>query len=234
MEANELVFFGNIAAGVTHEIKNVLATINESNGLMADFLEMLKETPFVYREKFQRSIQRIEEQVRRGVEITSAFNRFAHSVDHHCVNMDLNEIALLTVSLSARFARLRNVELKAVVRDRPVMVFSSAFLVQMALTRTIEAFCGYMGAGSSIVLSTKEDLDRPSLNFCFDSDPGEKTLQEAVAESSEWRQFKELASILNIHYEWLAAGDGLALFFCGTPDQRHAETRRRGDAETVG
>lgn len=217
MEANELIFFGNIAAGVTHEIKNVLATINESNGLMADFLELLKETPFAYREKFQRSIRRIEEQVRRGVEITAAFNRFAHSVDDPCVNIDLNEIADLTVSLSARFARLRKVELSAVPCDRPVMLFASPFHLQMALTRALEAFFACMGPGSSIVLSTKQEIDRPFLSFDFDGEPGEKTLQEAVAESGKWRQFEELASILDIRYEWLAQSGGLALFFRAAP-----------------
>jgi hypothetical protein len=217
MEGNKLVFFGNIAASVTHDIKNVLAAINESNGLMADFLEMSRETPFEYREKFQRSIRRIEEQVRRGVEITSAFNRFAHSVDRPCVNIDLNEIVALTVSLSARFARLRNVELKAAVCDRPVMLVAGAFQVQMALTGAIEAFVACMGAGGSIVLSTKEDLSQPSLHFYFHGEPGEKTLQKAVVESSEWRRFEELASVLDIRYEWLAPGGGLALFFCGAP-----------------
>ena len=35
VKADELAFFGKIAAGVTHELKNVLAVIKESNGLMA-------------------------------------------------------------------------------------------------------------------------------------------------------------------------------------------------------
>ena len=112
VKANELAFFGKIAAGVTHELKNVLAIIKESNGLMADLLAMLKETPFVYREKFQRSIGRIEEQVRRGTEITSRFNGFAHGVDHPVASIDLNAIVAQTVLLAARFARLQHVELR--------------------------------------------------------------------------------------------------------------------------
>jgi len=217
VEANELAFFSKIAAGVTHEIKNVLATINESNGLMADFLEMLKETPFAHREKFQRSIGRIEEQVRRGVEITNSFNRFAHSADCPGVHADLNEIVAGTVSLAARFARLRAVELKASVCDKPIMIFTNAFRVRMALTRAIEAFLGCMGGGGSIVLATKSDLDSPHLVIYCEGEPGRKVLEDGVAGSGEWREFEELASILAIRCEWQAPGKGVALFFRRSP-----------------
>jgi hypothetical protein len=226
VKANELAFFGKIAAGVTHEIKNVLATINESNGLMADFLEMLKESPFAHRDKFQRSIGRIEEQVRRGVEITTSFNRFAHSADCPDIHVDLNEIVAGTVSLAARFTRLRDVELKASVCDKPIMLFTNAFRVRMALTRAIEAFLGCMNSGGSILLSIKSDLDPPSLNLYFEGEPGQKVLEQAVAGSSEWREFEELASILGIRYEWQAPGKGFTLFFCASPAQgRTAESK---------
>lgn len=219
MEPNELAFFGKIAAGVTHEIKNVLAVINESNGLMADFLEMLKQAPFPHREKFERSIGRIEEQVRRGVEITASFNRFAHSTDSPCVHIDLNEIVTGTVSLSARFARLREVELRASVCDKPIMLFANAFRVRMALTRAIEAFSGCMGRGGSIMLSTESSLNSPSLCFRFEGDPGLEVLEQAVTESGEWWEFEELASILGIRCEWQTPAKRFALFFAGAPVQ---------------
>lgn len=217
VEAKELAFFGETAAGVTHEIKNVLAVINESNGLMSDFLQMLKETPFAYREKFQRSINKIEEQVRRGVEITASFNRFAHSVDSLCASVDLNEIVAGTVSLAARFTRLRDVALKASVADKPIMLFTNAYRVRMALTRVIEAFSGCMSSGGSILVSTESGSDPPSLYVCFEGEPGREILERAVAESGKWREFEELASILGVRREWREPGNRFALIFCG-PD----------------
>ena len=215
VRANELAFFGKIAAGVTHELKNVLAIIKESNGLMADLLAMLKETPFVYREKFQRSIGRIEEQVRRGTEITSRFNGFAHGVDHPVASIDLNVIVAQTVLLAARFARLQHVELRGALSDRPVMLVINPFRVQMALTRAIEVFTGCMSGGGSILLQVREDLDSPGVDFYFDGEFGEKVIKEAVAESSVWREFEELASMQDMRYEWLAPGGGFSLFFAG-------------------
>ncbi len=217
VKANELAFFGKIAAGVTHELKNVLAIISESNGLMADLLSMLKETPFVYREKFQRSIGKIEENVRRGVEITTRFNGFAHSVDHPVANIDLNTIVTRTVSLAARSARLQNVELRGVVCEHPVMLVINPFRAQMALTGAIEVFTRCMSGGGSILLQVREDLDPPGLDVCFEGKSGKKVVKEAVADFSKWMEFEELASILEMRYEWQMPDGGFAIFFPGAP-----------------
>jgi len=214
VKANELAFFGKIAAGVTHELRNVLAIINESNGLMADLLVMLKETPFPQRERFQRSVQKIGEQVQRGVEITSRFNRFAHSIDDPCTDVDLNSIVTQTVVLAKRFAALQNVELKSAVSDHPVMLLTNAFRVQMALTRAIDAFVRCMsGLNGSILMLVRDGLDSPGLDFYFEGESCEKVVKGVVEEFGEWREFEELASILDLRYDWRTPDGGIALFF---------------------
>jgi hypothetical protein len=216
VKANELAFFGKIAASVTHELRNVLAVINESNGLMADFLAMTREAPFPHREKFQRSVQKIEEQVRRGVDITSRFNRFAHSMDHTCADIDLNSILTQTISLAQRLAALRNVELKAEVCDHPIMLFSNAFRIQMALTMAIEAFIGCMSGGSgSILILVSDDPGSPGLDFYFEGESCEKVVKEAVAKFSEWQEFEELASSLGMRYNWRASDASFVLLVPG-------------------
>ena len=218
VKANELAFFGKIAAGVTHELRNVLAIINESNGLMADFLAMMKEAPFPQRERFQRSVQKIGEQVQRGVEITSRFNRFAHSMDDPCTEVDLNSIVTQTVSLARRFAKFQNVELKSVASDYPIMLLTNAFRVQMALTKAIDAFVRCMsGSSGSILLLVREGLDSPGLDFYFEGESCQKVIKEAVEKFGEWREFEELASILDLRYDWRTPDAGLALFFPGMP-----------------
>lgn len=213
MKANELAFFGKIAAGVTHELKNVLAVINESNGLMADVLAMVKDNRIAYREKFERSIKKIEEQIGRGVEITTRFNRFAHSIDYPCADIDLNTIVTQTVSLAQRFAALQNVDLKAAPGNRPILLFTSAFRVQMALTRAIEAFIRCMSGSGSILVGVRDDPGPPGLDFYFEGESCQKVAKGSVEELVEWRDFVELASILDIRYEWLASLGAFALFF---------------------
>jgi len=67
----EVEFFGKITAGVTHEMKNVLAIIKEISGLMEDILAVTGEDAFPNKAKFQNALSRILDQVRRGVNITN-------------------------------------------------------------------------------------------------------------------------------------------------------------------
>ena len=52
IERKEVVFFGKITAGITHEIKNVLAIIQESSGLMEDILAVTEDDTFSNKDKF--------------------------------------------------------------------------------------------------------------------------------------------------------------------------------------
>ncbi len=227
MKANELAFFGKIAAGVTHELKNVLAIINESNGLMGDFLSIVKDSPFPYREKFQRSIGKIDEQIRRGVEITTRFNRFAHSMDHPVATIDLNLILAQTVALAERFARLRNIELRANLSEQPVMLSGNPFRIQMALTRSFEACMGYMSGGGAILLQVIGNLERPGFHVFLKGQSGEKVVKENVVSCSEWIEFEELVSVMDLSYEWQAEGGGFALFFPGAGSAEKAAPSRK-------
>ncbi len=215
MKADELAFFGKIAASVTHELKNVLAIINESNGLMGDILGMQKGVSFPHREKFERSIKKVEEQVRRGVEITSRFNRFAHSMDLPMVDADLNSIVIQTLALAQRFAALKNVELKGAICDREIKLSTNAFRIQMALTRAIEAFLHCIEGSGSICMTVQEGPGDPGLSFCFEGECCGTVKNESVEKIPEWRDFEELASILDIRHEWRPLEGSFVLSFPG-------------------
>jgi C4-dicarboxylate-specific signal transduction histidine kinase len=203
VESRELAFFGKIAAGVTHELKNVLAIINESNGLMSDLIAMSKNMPFPHLDRFQRSITKIEQQVRRGVDLTGKFNRFSHSMDNPVVSVDLNEIVELTVALAQRFARLKRVELIHSVCSKPVMVLTNPFRLQMALTKAIDSCIATMSGTGIVVFQVIEDAEHPSLSIRCESAPESTVeLKEALAGFRAWEEFKELASMLGAVVEW--------------------------------
>ncbi|MEM5786672.1 MAG: hypothetical protein AAGU11_05090 [Syntrophobacteraceae bacterium] len=199
MKSSELAFFGKIAAGVTHELKNVLAIINESNGLMGDLLGMVKDSPFPHRDRFQRSIGRIEEQVRRGVEITSRFNQFSHSMDRERAEIDLNEVVARTIALSERFARLSNLDLRGIPSATPVAFVTNPFKLQMVLTRAIEACMAGMAGKGSISLMVREEQDTPCIELeCRVEDGGTVDLLEAFAKKPELIDFQEIAAEVEI------------------------------------
>ena len=139
-EDKEVAFFGKIAAGITHELKNVLAIIRESSGLMGDIISISPEAIVKYQEKIQNSIVRIKDQIERGVNLTDRLNKFAHSTDVTLAKIDLQETIEQLVTLAQRFARLKHVELKTVPPSQegpPVTLVTRQVQLQMALVNPL-------------------------------------------------------------------------------------------------
>ena len=111
-DLREAAFLGRITAAFTHEMKNVLAIIKESAGLMEDLLALSQEATFPQRDRFVRCLTTIAAQTKRGVELSGRLNRFAHSPDQDIATVDLNDILEQVVFLSGRFARLKGVTLR--------------------------------------------------------------------------------------------------------------------------
>ena len=71
-----LQFFGKISASISHEIKNVLAIINENAGLLEDFTLMAEKGRPIDMERFKTVAGKIRGQVGRADGIVKNFNRF--------------------------------------------------------------------------------------------------------------------------------------------------------------
>ena len=157
----EIAFFGRITAGVTHELKNVLAIINESSGLMQDLMALSKEMP-AYHDRFQKALTSIKGQIQRGQGLIARLNQFAHAPDIAVRSLDLYETAGLVVALSQRFATLKNVTLKIVppsTSEQPVQATLNLVQFQMALFAAIECWLSLAAPGNelSIYLSRNEN-----------------------------------------------------------------------------
>ncbi|GAB7022318.1 ATP-binding protein [Salidesulfovibrio brasiliensis] len=106
-----LKFFGRVTASATHDLKNVLAIVNENAGLLED-LCLLAERGQLTPDRLTHASGRIREQVNRGNGIIRRLNDFAHTPDVDETNVDLAEAALLAAGLSARFAQLRETSIE--------------------------------------------------------------------------------------------------------------------------
>ena len=107
-----LKFFGRVSASVSHDIKNVLAIINEEAGLIQDLCRMAEKGMEISPERFMSVAGNILGQIRRGDEIVKCMNTFAHSVDHDVRMVDVAEVIKLLVKLSARLAGMKNAKLE--------------------------------------------------------------------------------------------------------------------------
>lgn len=134
-QVDGLRFFGMISASISHEIKNVLAIISESAGLMEDLLLLAQKGGRLDMEKFQAVCAKVRRQTQRADGIIKNMNRFSHSVDQDVKRLDLNELIILVRALIDRLAAMRGVSLEETRANEAVWVTTNPFL----LTRQIWA-----------------------------------------------------------------------------------------------
>ena len=105
-----LQFFGRISASISHELKNVLAIINENAGLLEDFAFMADRGKPIDPARLKSMAAAVQKQVSRADLILKNMNRFAHSIDETSTDVDLNQILELVITLTDRFAAMQQVE----------------------------------------------------------------------------------------------------------------------------
>ena len=86
-----LQFFGKMSASISHEMKNVMAIINENAGLLEDLTVMAEKGMPIDPQRLRTQASRIMKQIRRGDDIIKGMNRFAHSVDEPWRQVELND-----------------------------------------------------------------------------------------------------------------------------------------------
>jgi signal transduction histidine kinase len=128
-----LQFFGEMTASISHEIKNVLAIINENAGLLEDLAHMVDRGAAIDSQRLKKMSLTVRKQVSRADTIMKNMNRLAHSVDESIKTSDLNDILELLVALSGRFASMRGVAVQPKLNERPLRLKTSPFFLMSLL-----------------------------------------------------------------------------------------------------
>jgi C4-dicarboxylate-specific signal transduction histidine kinase len=211
-DIREVAFFGRITAAFTHDMKNVLAIIKESAGLMGDLLSLIESSTFPHKERFVRSLTMIETQTTRGVELSNRLNRFAHSPDEAVAVVELNEILGQIIYLAERFARLKRVTLSLNPHGQDVPVVVSPVRLQMAVFGCLECCWGFMAAGGKISLSVEQRGQEAIIRFACESGAD---VAEALAgwfsDAEASQAMQETAESLNSRIECSTPEPGLQL-----------------------
>lgn len=189
LKRKEVAFFGKITAGITHEIKNVLAIIQESSGLMEDIIDVTENSTFPHKDKFITSLKRIRRQIQRGIDITSSLNRFAHSPDYYPESLNLNEITGQMVLLASRFARLKNVVLESRPSDPPLMIKSDPVSLKMAIFESVEILLNVIGPDGKITLSSRKIQSNCVLGIGYEHI--EKDYLAQISSNKYWASLQE-------------------------------------------
>jgi len=94
-----LSFFGKSNRLISHELKNILAIISETLGLLDELVELSESGRKLTPERLRSMSNSILEEVERANTVIRCMNTFAHSVDEFVGDVDLNEAVSLTIQL---------------------------------------------------------------------------------------------------------------------------------------
>ncbi len=124
-----LQFFSRISTSISHEIKNVLAIVNENAGLLEDYAIMADRGKPIDPERLRVMAHAVKRQIKRADGIIKGMNRLAHSVDYTVTTVSLNETIELIIALTARLAAMKNVQVDFQLPQYPVKFKSAPFFL---------------------------------------------------------------------------------------------------------
>jgi signal transduction histidine kinase len=149
---DSLAFFGKVNASISHELKNVMAIISETAGLLGDLSEMARGGTPLDPDMLTSSTESIIEEIQRGFTIIRQMNRFSHSVDTPVESVDLMEILDLVIHLSAYLSFSGKTELSPCEGFKPIAQ-TSPFLLQAIFYETLVYTFKHTGPAAEINIS---------------------------------------------------------------------------------
>ncbi len=202
------VFWGQLMAGYTHEMKNILATINESGGFIDDIYRLHKQNDPAYQKKIQISLDIIRQQVERGELLSSQLNALAHSPDQEIGSISLQDTVSVLVGLYERFARRKKVTLKLDAPSEGLSMTTNQVLMMHLVFVALEwTLSGFQSTGEILIRPRKGHSGYLLEIVCS----GEHLSHDTAGEY--WSLMHDLGDKLQTDLQWDASGSVLSLAF---------------------
>jgi light-regulated signal transduction histidine kinase (bacteriophytochrome) len=126
--AEGLSFFGMSNRLISHELKNILAIISETLGLMNELVELSETGMALDPGKLSALSKSIMEEVERANRIIRNMNTLAHSVDEFIREVDLGQTIDLTMEVCRLDSASRKTQLNLVDTEACTIYTSPLFL----------------------------------------------------------------------------------------------------------
>jgi signal transduction histidine kinase len=172
-----LQFYGKITASVSHEIKNVLAIINENAGLLEDFTFMADRGKPIDPARLKTMAAAMQKQVHRADGILKNLNRFAHSIDDNDTDVDLNQTMEQFIALTERFAAMRGVKADLQLPGSPIKIPTAPFFLMNLLWLCLDFCMSASGDDKRVELVVEETENSVRIRFRQLTGLTEKLLQ---------------------------------------------------------
>ena len=205
---DSLAFFGKVNASISHELKNIMAIISETAGLLGDLSEMASTGTPVDPDLLKSSTDSIMEEIQRGFTTIRQMNRFSHSVDAPVSSVNLLELLDLVSHLSDYLPFSGAIRLAPWEGDPP-LVMTSAYQLQVLVYEI--AVRHFKNSGPDVELDiTVEQRPDKGWGIVFSG----LCIGEYQVFPDE--QIKQTAASIDASMEWDRANDCLQLLLPST------------------
>ncbi|HYR02343.1 MAG TPA: hypothetical protein VES58_03290 [Syntrophobacteria bacterium] len=154
LAAEGLAFFGRMNAAISHDMKNVLAIINETASLLDELMELQQDGQMEPNpDKLRTLSRRIVQQVERGQNVITNMNAFAHSIDVPVREVDLVRVMNVMAVLSRHFATGKTLDLD--LPNEGPRVTTHPFFLNDLIHHTLNFAIAAAGPGKRIGVAVK-------------------------------------------------------------------------------
>lgn len=173
-----LTFFGRVNASISHELKNIMAIISETAGLLSDLSEIARKGKPIELDMLTESTESIIEEIQRGFTTIRQMNRFSHSVDTPVASIDLREILGLVRHLLGYLSFAGKICIHPVDGDAPIAL-TCPFILQTIIYETAVRIFKETGSGAQLDVSIRP-ADNSSWQIIFDGFTMKKRMEFSV------------------------------------------------------
>ena len=201
-------FFGRMSASATHEIKNTLAIISESVGLLEDLSMMAEKGHPLSLTRVNDISQRVNRQVQRADRVLRKLNRFSHSVDLSTEIADLEKTVCFVLDLVSRLVERQGAVVEVTSPLSPIMVATNLFYLENMIWRAIETACSAAEGEKQVMISFGTDSAAPSIRFSMGT-----VKDDVMDDLLESKEDRAIMAYLNISIEKNEENNGFGLLW---------------------
>lgn len=165
----DTAFLGGVTAAATHEIRNILAIVKESAGLVEDCCQ--RDEDGVDLDRIRRALGRIQRQVTRGTDLMVSLSRVAHAGEESLAEIDLGAELEHTVLLCQRIGRRKSQQVHLQPPGATITVRTDPLLLQELLFAAVQRCLADRVPGAVLRVSLLRVEGRPAVALTSDDAP---------------------------------------------------------------
>ncbi len=160
---------GKLLSSFSHDLKNHLAIIIESKGLLHDYIEMGRIPDHELSDKIEKILKQLDERTEKITSMAHQLNSLSHRSDTSTSIFELNKFMHEQLFFLQRFARLKNISLKTNFTDSKIQLYNNPSLLQFLFQQLFEEALQHLQENDELEVTTKYKENEATLQLFLNS-----------------------------------------------------------------